>query len=76
MPADAGDAGLIPGLERYPGAGNGYPFKYSWIIPGESHGLRSGWATSSWVHKESDMTKRLTLSLFMLSIRKKEIEGN
>ena len=26
-PADAGDAGSIPGLERSPGEGNGYPFQ-------------------------------------------------
>ena len=30
---EAGDAGLIPGLERLPGEGNGYPFQYScWKI--------------------------------------------
>ena len=28
-PANAGDAGLIPGLERTPGGGNGNPLKYS-----------------------------------------------
>ena len=28
-PADAGDAGSIPGLERSPGEGNGYPLQYS-----------------------------------------------
>ena len=26
---DARDTGLIPGLERSPGAGNGYPIQYS-----------------------------------------------
>ena len=26
---NAGDAGLIPGLGRSPGEGNGYPFQYS-----------------------------------------------
>ena len=32
LPANAGDAkdvGLIPGLGRFPGAGNGTPFQYS-----------------------------------------------
>ena len=29
-PANAGDAGLIPGLGRSPGEGNGNPFHYSW----------------------------------------------
>ena len=28
-PANAGDLGLIPGLERSPGEGNGYPLQYS-----------------------------------------------
>ena len=28
-PANAGDAGLIPGLGRSPGEGNGNPFQYS-----------------------------------------------
>jgi len=27
---NAGDADLIPGLERSPGEGIGYPFQYSW----------------------------------------------
>ena len=26
---NAGDLGLIPGLERYPGEGKGYPLQYS-----------------------------------------------
>ena len=26
---NVGDLGLIPGLERYPGEGNGYPLWYS-----------------------------------------------
>ena len=28
LPANAGDAGLIPGSRRYPGEGNGYPLQY------------------------------------------------
>jgi len=28
-PANAGDMGLIPGLERSPGEGNGNPLQYS-----------------------------------------------
>ena len=46
-PANAGDAGLIPGLERSPGEGNGYPLQYSCLenpmdssLPGSSvHGV-------------------------------------
>ena len=33
----AGDPGLIPGLGRSPGEGNGNPFQYSCL--GESHGV-------------------------------------
>ena len=29
-PADAGDAGSIPGLGRSPGEGNDNPLQYSW----------------------------------------------
>ena len=29
LPANAGDSGLIPGLERSPGEGNGSPLQYS-----------------------------------------------
>jgi len=35
LPANAGDTGLIPGLVRSPGGGNGNPFQYS------SHGQRN-----------------------------------
>ena len=30
-PANAGDVGLIPGLGRSPGGGNGNPLQYSWL---------------------------------------------
>ena len=30
-PANAGDAGLIPGLGRFPGEGNGNPLQYSYL---------------------------------------------
>ena len=39
---NAGDLGLIPGLERSPGEGNGYPLQYS--------GLENS-MDYSWVHK-------------------------
>ena len=29
LPANAGDTGLIPGLRRTPGGGNGNPLQYS-----------------------------------------------
>ena len=52
-PANAGDQGLIPGLRRSPGAGNGNTPVF---LPGESHGQRSLVGYSLWGHKESDMT--------------------
>ena len=50
---NVGDLGSIPGLRRSPGEGNSYPFQYSSLE--EFHGLYS-----SWGHKESDMTERLS----------------
>ena len=42
---------MIPGLERSPGEGKGYPLQYSvWRIP-----------YSPWGHKESDVTERFSL---------------
>ena len=47
---DAGDVGLIPGLESYPGGGPGNPLQYSCLeIPMD----RGAWQG----HKESDMTE-------------------
>ena len=39
LPADAGDAGLIPGSGRFPGEENGNLLQYPCL--GKSHGLRS-----------------------------------
>ena len=47
---NAGDLGLIPGLGRSPGEGNGLPTPVFW--PGEIHGLYSPRG-----HKESGMTE-------------------
>ena len=55
---NAGDTGLIPGLERSPGEGNGNPLQYSCL---ENPMDRE--AYSLWYRKESDMTESLTLSL-------------
>ena len=41
---DAGEAGLIPGLERFPGEGNSN-------LPGKFHGQRSLASCSPWGHK-------------------------
>jgi len=53
---NAGDWGLIPGLERTPGEGNGYPLQYS-CLSEEFHGERSLAGYSAWDCKQSDMTE-------------------
>ena len=53
-PASAGDAGLIPGLGRSPGEGNGNPIQYSCL---GNFMDRGAWrATVLGVAKESDTT--------------------
>ena len=50
-PADAGDADSIPGSERSPRGGNGYPPQYSsWKIPWtkEPGEVQSVGVTKSW----------------------------
>ena len=49
---NVGDLGLIPGLGRSPGEGNG--------LPGKSHRQRSLVGYRPWGRKESDMTERLS----------------
>ena len=49
-PANAGDMGLIPGLGRSPGVGNGNPLQYSC-----QKNSMAGY--SPWGRKESDMTE-------------------
>jgi len=50
----AGDQGLIPGLGRAPGEGDGNPLS---ILPGEFHGQRSLESYRPRGHKELDMTE-------------------
>ena len=52
---DSGDAGLIPGMGRSPGGGNGNPLQYSCLE--NPHGQRSLAGCSPWGHKESDTTE-------------------
>ena len=49
---NAGDLGLIPGLGRFPGEGNGNPFQYFRL---ENPMDRGAWCP--WVCKESDTTE-------------------
>ena len=59
---NAADPDLIPGVGKI-------PWRRNWqltpvFLPGKSHGQRSLGSYSPWGHKESDMSERLTLSLF------------
>ena len=56
-----GRPGSIPGLKRSPEEGNGYPTAV--FLSGEFQGQRILERYSPWGRKESDTTKRLTLSL-------------
>ena len=57
-PANAGDAGSIPGSGRSPEGGNGYPLQYSCL---ENPMDRGAWrAIVHGVTKESDMTEQLS----------------
>ena len=57
---NSGDLGLIPGLRRLPGEGNGYPLQYSCLE--NPNGQRNLEGYSPWVCKESDMTKQLIIA--------------
>ena len=63
LPANAGDPGLIPGLERYPGEGNGNPLQYSRLGNPMNRGI---WrAVIHGVAKELDMTSQLNNNNFI-----------
>ena len=54
LPANAGDRGLIPGLGRSPGGGNGNSLQYSCL--GNPMDRGAWWATVHGVTKKSNMT--------------------
>ena len=54
LPANAGDVGLIPGLGRSPGEGNGNLLQYSCL--GNPVDRGAWWVTVHGVTKESDTT--------------------
>ena len=58
LPANAGDVGLIPGLERSPGEGSGIPLQYSCLGNPMDRGAWTGY--SPWGLKELDLTEQLT----------------
>ena len=56
-PANAGDAGLIPGLGRFSGGGNGNPLQHSCL--GNTMDRRAWWATNHVVTKKLDTPEQL-----------------
>ena len=58
-PCNVGDLGLIPGLGRSPGEGNGNLLQYSCL--GNPMNRGAWGANRPWGHKESNMTEQLTL---------------
>ena len=58
---NTGDLDLIPGLGRAPEEGKGCPLQYS--------GLENSMDYSPWGRKESDTSKRLSLSVCIISLK-------
>ena len=57
LPANAGDVGLISGVGRAPGEGNGtHSSLLAWEIPWKE---KPGGLQSTWSKEESDMTERI-----------------
>ena len=61
---NAGDPGLIPGLGRSPGEGNGNPLQYSCLVNPMDRGAL--WAIVHGITEESGASEPLTLSLSRL----------
>ena len=65
LPANAGDAGSIPGSGRPPGEGNGHPLQHSCL--GNPMDRGAWQATAHGVTKESDTTERLNINSKVIS---------
>ena len=63
---NAGDLGLIPGLERSPGEGNGNPLQYSCLENPMDGG--AWWATVHWVTKSQTRLSDFTFTFTFFQI--------
>ena len=74
LPANAGDAGSIPGFGRSPGGGNGNPLQYSCLGNPTDRG-----AYSSWGRKELDKTDHAYTQwfslIFLIGYLLRDLEG-
>ena len=66
LPANAGDPGLIPGLERSPGGGHGNPLQYSCLENSMDKGAQ--WAIVHRVAQSQTQLKGLSRSSMYVSI--------
>ena len=64
---NAGDPGLIPGLGRSPGKGNGYPLQYSWL--GNPMDRGAWWAKVLGVAKSRTQLSNSTMTNKILWLR-------
>ena len=55
LPADAGDAGLIPGSERFPGGGHGNTLQYSCL---ENSMHRGAWQSMGLQKSQHDLVTK------------------
>ena len=65
LPANSGDAGLLPGSGRSPGEGNGCPPPV--VLPGEFYGQRSLAGYSPWGSHTQSETTELTHAIEQLT---------
>ena len=71
LPASVGDArviGLIPGLGRSPGGGNGNPLQYSCLENSMDRG--AWWATAHWAAKSQTRLSDFTFTSHFQALEK------
>ena len=73
---NAGDLGLIPGLERAPVEGKGYPLQYSGLensMDYTVHGVPKRWTLTKWLSQHPNSSEqRIFYLLFSLATKRKK----